>query len=309
MAIYGPDFRNSLSRGLNAPSWQGCTFISHIRAPVMLEFFTKYRLHIAVGLALLAAFIFYSLNLKGKERPNPFEKGVLTISTPLFRAVAAGNGAVGAIWADYIDLVNVRKENKELRDSVKILNSRLMECREAVLANERMKGMLAMSSAIRLPSLAASVIAEDSSPWFKTLVIDRGKGNGLADGMPVVAASGVVGQLVKVAWNSSRVLLLTDHASAVSAIIQRSRARGVVKGKGGGLCTLEFTIKDEDVKVGDIVISSGIGGKFPKGLPIGEVAMVKKGEYGIFQTIEVRPAVNLSRLEEVLVLLEKNNDQ
>jgi rod shape-determining protein MreC len=150
--------------------------------------------------------------------------------------------------------------------------------------------------------VAASVIGEDNAPWFRTVVIDRGEVDGLKEGMPVVTASGVVGQLVKVSMSSSRVLLLTDHASAIAAMVQRSRARGVVKGKGGNLCSLEFAVRDEDVKVGDMVTTSGIGRTFPKGLPIGEITMVRKGEYGMFQIIEIRPAVNISRLEEVLVL-------
>jgi rod shape-determining protein MreC len=120
--------------------------------------------------------------------------------------------------------------------------------------------------------------------------------------MAVVSADGVVGQTIKVAATTSRVLLLTDHSSGVSATIQRSRARGVVKGKEEMLCTLEFTTREEDVKVGDIVITSGIGGVFLKGLPIGEVTMVKRGEYGIFQTVTIRPTVNLPHLEEVLVV-------
>jgi len=101
---------------------------------------------------------------------------------------------------------------------------------------------------------------------------------------------------------------LTDHASAIAAQIQRSRARGVVRGMGGGRCSMEFTVKDEDVKVGDSVICSGVGGVFPKGVAIGEVTMVKKGEYGVFQTIEVRPTVNIGRLEEMLVLIRLPHD-
>jgi rod shape-determining protein MreC len=121
--------------------------------------------------------------------------------------------------------------------------------------------------------------------------------------MAVVAADGVVGQIIKVTNSTSRVLLVTDHASGIAATIQRSRARGVVKGKGDGLCSLEFTTREEDVKVGDAVVSSGIGGVFLKGLPIGEVTMVKRGEYGIFQTVTIRSAVNMEHLEEVLVVL------
>ncbi|MCM2357336.1 MAG: rod shape-determining protein MreC [Geobacteraceae bacterium] len=271
----------------------------------MLELLRKYRIYIIVGVVLLAAFVFYSLNLKNKERANAFERGVMDLMAPLYGVADRMNGGVSGIWADYLDLLEVRQENKQLRESVKVLNTRLLEAGEAVAANERLKRLLELKSSLRAPAVAASVIGEDGSPWFKTIVIDRGAADGLREGLPVVASDGVVGQLVKVAAGSSRVLLLTDHASGVAGIVQRSRARGVVKGKGGGRCSLDFTLREEDVKVGDIVVTSGIGGVFPKGLPLGEVTMVKKGEYGIFQTVEVRPKVNITRLEEVLVILQE----
>ncbi|ABQ27033.1 rod shape-determining protein MreC [Geotalea uraniireducens] len=274
----------------------------------MRELFSKYKIHLFTGIFLFVALIFYSFNLKNKEHANPFERTVMNVMAPILRIGAAGNGFVSVVWSDYLDLVNVRKENKELRQSIKILNTRQMENREALIANERLKRLLELKTSLQTPALAASVIGEDGSPWFKTLVIDRGEADGLSEGMPVVAVDGVVGRLIKVAANSSRVLLLTDHASAVAAVVQRSRARGVVKGTGGGRCSLEFALRDEDVKVGDVVISSGIGGVFPKGLNVGEVTMVKKGTYGIFQTVEVRPTVNIARLEEVLVLLQQKHD-
>jgi rod shape-determining protein MreC len=270
----------------------------------MWELLKKYRLPLLAAGVFLAALVGYSLNLKNKERANLFEKAVLTVTAPLLGVVAHANDALAAVWYDYLDLVEVRKENKQLRESVRALNGRLLESREALLANERLKKVLDLKTAQQLPSLTATVIGEDSTPWFKTVVIDRGAVDGLQEGMPVLAVDGVVGQLVKVAASSARVLLLTDHASAIAAMVQRSRARGVVKGKGDGRCIMEFTVREDDVKVGDTVVSSGIGRIFPKGIPLGEVTMVKKGEYGIFQTIEVRPFVNISRLEEVLVLLQ-----
>lgn len=271
----------------------------------MFELFRKYRFHILAAVALLVALLFYSLNLRTKERLNFFEKTVLNVFSPAQRGATWLGRLTGSVWDDYLNLVDVRKENKELRETIKVLNTRILSNQEAIAANERYKGLLNLKGTLRTPSVASSVIGEDSSPWFRTLVIDRGRSDGLEEGMPVIAAAGIVGRVVNVAANSSRVLLLTDNASAIAAVIQRSRARGVVKGKGGHLCVMEFTTKEEDVKVGDVVVSSGMGGVFPKGLPIGEVAMVKKGEYGIFQTIEIRPAVNLPRLEEVLVLMER----
>jgi rod shape-determining protein MreC len=274
----------------------------------MREFIRKYRLYILGGGVLLAAFVFYSLNLKNKSHANAFEKGVMDLMSPLYGVVARVNGFASDIWTDYVDLVSVRKENRQLRESVKLLNTRLADAGEAIQASDRLHKLLQLKSSLHVPVMAASVIGEDGSPWFRTIVIDRGSVDGLREGMPVVATDGVVGQLVKVAGGSSRALLLTDHASAIAALVQRSRARGVVKGAGGGRCAMEFTQHGEDVKVGDTVVTSGIGGIFPKGFPVGEVTMVKKGEYGIFQTIEIRPRVTIAKLEEVLVILQDHHE-
>lgn len=274
----------------------------------MRNLFYRYRRFLLTALILLAAFLTYAMNLRNREHANPAERIVMSLTAPVAGSAASATGFVNDIWNNYIDLIDVRRENIELRKSVKHLNERIVANNEAIAANLRYKQLLVLKESVSLPSIAVSVIGEDSSAWFKTLVVDRGSADGLAEGMPVVAAGGVVGRLVKVAPHSSRVLLLTDHASAIAAVVQRSRARGIVRGAGGGRCSLEFTVKDEDVKVGDTVISSGIGGVFPKGLPVGEVTMVKKGEYGVFQTIEVRPMVNIGLLEEVLVLVRQRDE-
>ncbi|WP_231934292.1 rod shape-determining protein MreC [Geobacter sp. DSM 9736] len=256
----------------------------------------------------MAVLIFYSLNLRAKSHATPFERTMLSLVSPFAETVSSVSDAVTGVWSNYIDLVNVRQENKQLRDSVKLLNSRMIAAQEALNANTRLQRLLDLRGSLDAPSIAASVIGDDGSAWYKTLLINRGEKDGIREGMPVVAAEGVVGQVAKVGAGSSRVLLMTDYASGVAAVVQRSRARGVVKGAGGGRCTLAFTVRDDDVKVGDMVVTSGIGGVFPKGLAVGEVTMVKKGDYGIFQTIDIRPAVNLIRLEEVLVLLHTGND-
>ena len=274
----------------------------------MIKLLVRHKRFLLTAVFLLAVFLVYALNLRNKEHANPVERGVMTLTAPIAEGGTAVTGAVGTIWSDYIDLLEVRQENVKLRKTVQRLNERIVAGNEAVMANARLKALLDLKGTLNTPSLAVSVIGEDSSAWFKTLVVDRGSSDGLTEGLPVLAAGGVVGRLVKVAPNSSRVLLLTDHASAIAALVQRSRARGVVRGAGGGRCSMEFTVKEDDVKVGDAVVSSGIGGVFPKGLPIGEVTMVKKGEYGVFQTIEVRPAVNIANLEEMLVLFRQPNE-
>jgi rod shape-determining protein MreC len=272
----------------------------------MLDFLKNHRKKMIAGIAAFGALIFYSLNLRHEEHANSFERAVLTVMSPVVETVNLTDDFLSSIWNDYLYLVNAREENKQMRKTITILNKRLIENREAVAEHDRLKKLMDLKDSLPVSSCAALVVAEDSSPWFRTVTIDRGEKDGISEGMPVVATAGVVGRIVKVAQNSSRVLLLTDHASGISAVVQRSRARGVVVGKGGNSCSLEFSERGEDVRTGDIVLTSGIGGVFPKGLPIGEITMVKKGEYGIFQTVNIRTFVNISRLEEVLVILQKN---
>ena len=262
----------------------------------------KYGLIAVICFALLTALILFSLNIPRNREANLLERCVLTIVSPVMWPVTEMGRFCADVWNDYVNLVDVQQENQRLISQIKELNTHIVIQNEAVLENRRLARLLAMKEALQAPTLTASVVGEDLSTWFRTLIIDRGSNSGLREGMAVVAADGVVGQIIKVAPESSRVLLLTDHSSGIAATIQRSRARGVVKGKGEGLCTLEFTTREEDVKVGDQVVASGIGGVFMKGLPIGEVTMVKRGEYGIFQTVTIRPAVNSDHLEEVLVI-------
>lgn len=267
-----------------------------------MDFIKKYMYPLLAGIAILAALLIFSLNVPGNREANVIERTVLGVLSPLLQPVYRMSHFVEDIRDSYILLVDAHRENIRLREDIRGLNLRVLEGNEAVLANQRLERLLDMKKSVGEPTIAATVIGEDVTSWFRTLVISRGSSSGIREGMAVISADGVVGQTVKVSPSTSRVLLLTDHASGISATIQRSRARGVVKGKGEMLCSLEFTTREEDVKVGDTVITSGIGGVFSKGLPIGEVTMVKRGEYGIFQTVTIRPAVALPHLEEVLVV-------
>jgi len=268
-----------------------------------MELFKKFGLVILIATGVLGALIFYTLNIPRSREANVIERGIMSLFAPIMKPAAEVSSFFEDAWDGYINLMDVQRENLRLREVIRELNSRVVAGNEAVQAKERLEHLLDMKNTVKAPSLAASIVGEDVTSWFRTTIIDRGSSSGIREGMAVVAADGVAGQIVKVAPATARVLLITDHASGIAAVIQRSRARGVVKGKGEGLCSMEFTTREEDVKVGDAVVSSGIGGLFPKGLPIGEVTMVKRGEYGIFQTVTIRPSVNFSHLEEVLVVL------
>lgn len=267
-----------------------------------MDFIKKYLYPLLTGISILAAFLIFSLNVPRNREANLVERSVLSALSPILRPVSKIGLFFEDMWDKYIRLVTTHDENIQLRENIRTLNLRILEGNEALLENARLAKLLEMKKEIKAPTVSATIIGEDVTSWFRTLVINRGSSSGIREGMAVISADGIVGQTVKVSASTSRVLLLTDHASGIAATIQRSRARGVVKGKGEMLCSLEFTTREEDVKVGDIVITSGIGGVFLKGLPIGEVTMVKRGEYGIFQTVSIRPVVNLPHLEEVLIV-------
>lgn len=268
-----------------------------------METFKKYGFIILLSTGIIAALVFYSLNVPRSRDANFMERSIMSAFAPILKPAAQISGFFEDVWDGYISLLDEHNENLRLREEIRELNARIIEGNAAIQSNLRLTKLLNMKDNLVSPSLAASVVGEDITSWFRTMVIDRGSSSGIRQGMAVIAADGIAGQTVKVGSSTSRVLLLTDQASGIAAVIERSRARGVVKGKGEGLCSMAFTTRDEDVKVGDMVVSSGIGGVFPKGLPIGEVTMVKRGEYGIFQTVTIRPIVNFAHLEEVLVVL------
>lgn len=210
--------------------------------------------------------------------------------------------SISGVWTGYINLIGVEAENNRIRERLATLeaeNSALLEFRHE---NQRLRGVLGILDSTELKGVVASVIAFDPSNWERTAVIDRGTLSGLQPGMAVIHNNGVVGQVISSGPSTSRVLLLTDHASGIDALVQGSRTRGVVEGFGERQCKLRYVLADEDLKVGDRLITSGMDGVFPKGLLIGIVSDFKRTRSGLFQLVEVRPSVDLARLENVLVV-------
>jgi rod shape-determining protein MreC len=204
-------------------------------------------------------------------------------------------------WAS--DLGVSRSQLQALREQNQSLRVRVAELEEARLENERLQALLDLPQAKELKSVAAHVIGRPTNSWDGVIVIDRGSNDGVKPGMPVVGPQGLLGQTVLVAPGSSKVRLITDQRSGVAALIQRTRAEGVVRGTIDGRLTLDFVAKAAPVKVGDVVLTSGMGGVYPKGLPIGEVSEVRREANDLYQFIRVEPASDPAGLEEVLVVV------
>ncbi len=270
----------------------------------MLELLKKYRTPLLAGCLILVALLFYSAQLRQRGATSIFERVVLAVTAPLQGGVDALIDGVAGIWGRSRGFFGNADEVARLEAENRRLRTELQQCAEVRLENERLASLLAFRDAFGHQAVPARVIAEDASSWFRTVMIDRGSLDGVGEGMPVVVAEGVVGRVIKTAPHESRVLLITDASSAIATLVQESRARGVCRGQGEKL-TFDFAMHWEEIAEGDLIVTSGTGGVFPKGLAIGSVSHVSHGGLGLFQGVEVTPAVDFYRLEEVLVLLRE----
>lgn len=268
----------------------------------MWEWWRKNRPLLLGGVLLLVALLWYSINLRQQDETNFLESIVLRVTGPIQAGLDRGIGGVADLWGHYLYLVDTVEDNRRLVKENRTLRAVLTESDEVRLENKRLRRLLEFKETQEIETLPARVIAEDASSWFRTVTIDKGSEQGVIEGLPVVVAEGVVGRVVRSSPRYSRVLLVTDASSAVASLLQTNRARGVCRGQGEQL-VFDFVLRQEEVKVGDRVVTSGMGGVFPKGLVIGHVRSVDRQEYGLFQMIEVAPSVDFSHLEEVLVLL------
>jgi rod shape-determining protein MreC len=175
--------------------------------------------------------------------------------------------------------------------------------REIELENERLRELLGFKQSLAQPAAAARIVAKDPSSWFNTVIINQGAADGLTKGLAAVTSRGVAGQIVEVSLHQSKLMLIIDPNSAVDALIQRNRVRGIVKGTFQEECSLEFVMPEDDVRLGDSVISSGFDGVYPKGIPIGTVSAVLGQGPDFFKEVQITPAVDFNKLEEVLIIL------
>lgn len=269
---------------------------------LMLDFLKKHQTAFFLVCLFVFALLIYSNSLRQQNKTTLFERGVLQLTSPFYKILDNSQNEITILWENYINLVDVRHNNIILNQRVREQRQQLLQFREVALENDRLRKLLNFHDNSHIPELPARVIAVDASSWFRTITIDKGTSDGLREGLAVVVAEGIVGRTIKCSNHTSRVLLAIDAASEVSSLIQHNRTRGVARGKGTTL-TLNYALRSKDVHIGDAVITAGTGGIFPKGLPIGTITNIIKHDYGLFQTLEITPSVDFTRLEDVLVLL------
>ncbi len=271
-----------------------------------MSFHRKYRSFIIVSILAFIFLIILSLLFKPSGETSFLKKLVFETVAPLEHIVNVSIHGINTIWHRYIFLVGLEEEDRKLRKRLALLAGQVNACKEAQLECERLKQLMGIRQMLDVPTLSARVVGRERSSLFKTVLINRGSLDGVTAGAPVLTHEGIVGRVTDVSWNVSTVLLLIDYNSNIDALVQDVRAQGILQGAGSMECVLKYVQRLEKVKAGDLVISSGLAGVFPKGLPLGTIMSIDREKAGLFQRIRVIPTVDVSKLEEVLVALRKD---
>lgn len=259
-------------------------------------------------------FFFLSANLKDPDEVGLVDAGLLKISAPLQYVATEAAGALGGLLEEYVYLVEVGRENDRLRDE----NDRLREdnrlLRVQAGENDRLRDLLELRERLPGESLSAEVVTREFSPYFRVMRVrlDRGARDRVRAGMPVVSAQGLVGQIRRTTGHYADVLLTVDQESAIDVVVQRTGARGMLRGTGESnryLCRMQYLRREDEVEVGDEIYTSGLGRRFPAAILVGRVVRVERQEFGLYQEVEVAPSVSFSDLEEVLVLTTGSREQ
>jgi rod shape-determining protein MreC len=269
------------------------------------------KMVIVVGVIVLAAVNIIFLSVASRQDDPAYGIGGTGISivAPFQEAFTRIIGSAATAWEHYFSLVSTAQENDELRRQLSQVLAQNARNKEIELANIRLRRLLAFKQSVNREVISAEVIGKNPSPWFRAVIIDKGRKDGVAVGFPVVVPKGIVGQVTEVSAYYAKVLLLIDQNNAVDGLVQRTRARGIVRGASADQCVFKYVLRKDDIQVGDTIISSGLDGVYPKGLRIGRVAGVIKRNSGIFQDVVVTPFADFEKIEEVLVVLNTPGEE
>jgi rod shape-determining protein MreC len=251
---------------------------------------------------ILGHILLISAQVNSKSGVPVLESVTFGVFSELQRGIMSGTAGVRHVWSNYAGLQNAREENEILKRQLAEAQMAMQQQRAVADRARGLQELLDLRDRTNLQTTAAEIIGAAADPDFRTVTIDKGKSSGLTTDMAVMAPEGVVGRVVVPSARSAKVQLLIDRNAAAGVIIERSRAQGVAMGLGDGRLILEYTSDAFDVAIGDDVVTSGIDGIYPKGLPVGKVEELEKNGAS-FKRIIVRPAVNFARIEEVLVVL------
>ncbi len=271
--------------------------------------FLNFDIRKILTLALLLAIPVFSVDMQKSSKDEPW------IFRPFFFMSGLTQNSFSSLTSGvrsttdlYLNLIDIKTQNRELTQEIGQLKAQLGAMTELGLENERLNKLIEFRQRSKMELVAARIIGRDLFPDYDTVTVNRGEKQGIKKGMAAITVNGVVGYTIQVEPYTSQILLLTDRYSVIDAIVQRSRARGIIQGHQKDTCALAYLKRGDDVKQGDMIVTSGLDNIFPKGFPIGTVLEVEKDEYGLGQKVEIQPVVNPSNLEELFVVTNSHQE-
>ncbi len=263
------------------------------------------RRHFVIILALALILIAGKALYDPPDKISGSRRVVVGIAGPIQEAVVAVVDGVASLWNGYIALWNTEREAEDLRDINRRLSRQIADQSLIEQENARLRRLLGFTRRVPLQYSPARVIATNILSQFRSITINTGRADGLSGNPAVVTEAGVVGRVIELHDRSARVLLMIDSNSSIDGLVRRTGARGIIQGvseRDQLICQFAFSLRTEDVRAGDEIITSGLDQQFPAGLLLGRVVEVSRNDFGIFQEAKIEPAVDFSRLNEVLLV-------
>jgi rod shape-determining protein MreC len=257
---------------------------------------------------ILAIFVLVVSFLSFTNTPVVFKtftaiKGGLSIAIgPTLKVICKPVDGIRGVFNGYINLIDTKKENDRLKAQLDKLRMEKQKYQELERENKRFKALLGFTETKPNTMIAANVIGEDLKNWFRCIIIDKGKNQGVREKMPVITPKGIVGQAVEVNQWHSKVMIINDTNSSIDVNIDGKNTRGLLEGTGQNILKLKYVIKNDAIEIGDKLFTSGKDSIFPKGIPVGIVMTVDRNKAGIFADVDVMPFNNFKELNEVLVI-------
>ena len=261
----------------------------------------KIRKVVLLGSLVAACLLLLTLQTRGYGSVASDVFAVVT--TPIQTGLAKASRATFGLWATYVDWKNVRAENRRMREEVQELRVQALRVSETDDENRRLRRLLALQERLPLTTLSGEIIAREWGGWIRSLTVNRGRGDNVPRLTAVISPSGLVGRVVDVRPGASIVQVLTDPTSTVGAHVLRTRTPGIVEGDPRGTLRFKFMARDgASIQSGDVLVTAGQGGLFPRGIPIGTVRSIDNRGAALFHYAELTPAVDFARVDEVLLV-------
>ncbi len=272
----------------------------------------RYRDISIVVLLLAVPFFFLRASIRRPEELSVVDRTIMRVAAPLEYVSAALARGLSSLVGDYVYLVDVKKDNDKLAYENARLRAEVRQLKSAEAENVRLRRLLNLRETISAETVSAVVIGKDATEFFRVahVTLDN-PGVQVKPGMPVLSFDGTVGTVLRVAGEKVDVELTVDSGFGVDIVVERTGARGFVRGMGDRSrygVRVEYVQRSDEVNVGDVLLTSGVGCRFPKGVPVARVNKVLKRDFGMYQTVEAEPTVDFSRLEEVLIVLSDSKD-